>query len=66
MVSPDGVVNMFDKRLEEDNVIVRTYADPTSQVQNSRWHTLPCVGSPSILPAPICVVLNQNPVHLLE
>jgi regulator-associated protein of mTOR len=34
----DGVVKVFDKRLEDDDAIVRTYTDHTSWVQNVRWH----------------------------
>ena len=39
----DGVVKVFDKRLEDDDAIVRTYADHTSWVQNVRWH--PALGA---------------------
>ncbi|KAF8971831.1 hypothetical protein BDZ97DRAFT_1785365 [Flammula alnicola] len=34
----DGVVKVFDRRLEDDDAIVRTYADHSSWVQNVRWH----------------------------
>lgn len=34
----DGVVKVFDGRLEDDDAIVRTYSDHTSWVQNVRWH----------------------------
>ncbi|KAH9486204.1 Target of rapamycin complex 1 subunit mip1 [Psilocybe cubensis] len=34
----DGVVKVFDGRLEEEDAIVRTYSDHTSWVQNVRWH----------------------------
>jgi len=34
----DGVVKLFDRRLEDEDAIVRTYADHTSWVQNVRWH----------------------------
>ncbi|KAF8195097.1 hypothetical protein BJ912DRAFT_1085993 [Pholiota molesta] len=34
----DGVVKVFDRRLEDDDAIVRTYADHSSWVQNVHWH----------------------------
>nr|BAC78394.1 hypothetical protein [Coprinopsis cinerea] len=34
----DGVVKIFDRRLEDEDAIVRTYVDHTSWVQNVRWH----------------------------
>ncbi len=34
----DGMVKLFDRRLEEDDAIVRTYASHTSWVQNTKWH----------------------------
>ncbi|KAG5644146.1 hypothetical protein DXG03_009040 [Asterophora parasitica] len=34
----DGVVRVFDRRLEDDDAIVRTYSEHTSWVQNVRWH----------------------------
>ena len=34
----DGVVKVFDRRLEEEDAIVRTYSDHTAWVQNARWH----------------------------
>ncbi|KAJ2926719.1 hypothetical protein H1R20_g10361, partial [Candolleomyces eurysporus] len=34
----DGVVKIFDRRLEEEDAIVRTYSEHTSCVQNARWH----------------------------
>ncbi|KAG6857290.1 hypothetical protein H0H87_006483 [Tephrocybe sp. NHM501043] len=34
----DGVVKVFDRRLDEDDAIVRTYSEHTSWVQNVRWH----------------------------
>lgn len=34
----DGVVKVFDGRLEDDDAIVRTYSDHESWVQNVRWH----------------------------
>ncbi len=34
----DGVVKVFDRRLEDDDAIVRTYADHASWVSNVRWH----------------------------
>ncbi|KAI0327680.1 hypothetical protein GY45DRAFT_1327330 [Cubamyces sp. BRFM 1775] len=34
----DGAVKMFDRRLEEDNAVVRSYHQHVSWVQNVRWH----------------------------
>lgn len=34
----DGVVKIFDRRLEDEDAIVRTYVDHASWVQNVRWH----------------------------
>ncbi|KAF5312958.1 hypothetical protein D9619_002557 [Psilocybe cf. subviscida] len=34
----DGVVKVFDRRMEEEDSIVRTYADHTTWVQNVCWH----------------------------
>lgn len=34
----DGVVKVFDRRLDDDDAIVRTYADHSSWVQNVHWH----------------------------
>ncbi|KAG6849018.1 hypothetical protein H0H93_011963, partial [Arthromyces matolae] len=34
----DGVVKVFDRRLHEQDAIVRTYSEHTSWVQNARWH----------------------------
>ncbi|KAI0778960.1 raptor N-terminal caspase like domain-containing protein [Trametes elegans] len=34
----DGVVKLFDRRLEEDDAVVRTYHQHTSWVQNVKWH----------------------------
>ncbi|TFK24262.1 hypothetical protein FA15DRAFT_619557 [Coprinopsis marcescibilis] len=34
----NGAVKIFDRRLEDDDAIVRTYNDHTSWVQNVRWH----------------------------
>ncbi|KAH0591317.1 hypothetical protein H2248_001400 [Termitomyces sp. 'cryptogamus'] len=34
----DGVVKVFDRRLEEEDAIVRTYSEHTAWVQNVRWH----------------------------
>lgn len=34
----DGTIKMFDRRLEDDEAIVRSYSDHTSWVQNVRYH----------------------------
>ena len=34
----DGVVKVFDRRLEEEDAVVRSYSDHSSWVQNVRWH----------------------------
>ncbi|RPD64751.1 hypothetical protein L227DRAFT_540999 [Lentinus tigrinus ALCF2SS1-6] len=34
----DGTVKMFDRRLEEDDAVVRDYHQHTSWVQNVKWH----------------------------
>jgi regulatory associated protein of mTOR len=34
----DGVVKVFDRRLQEEDTVVRTYSDHTAWVQNVRWH----------------------------
>jgi len=34
----DGEVKVFDRRLEEEDAVVRSYADHGSWVQNVRWH----------------------------
>ncbi|KAF8808186.1 hypothetical protein BYT27DRAFT_6605724 [Phlegmacium glaucopus] len=34
----DGVVKVFDRRLEEEDAVVRSYSDHASWVQNVRWH----------------------------
>ena len=34
----DGVVKVFDRRLQEEDAVVRTYSDHTAWVQNVRWH----------------------------
>ena len=34
----DGTVKLFDRRLEEDDAVVRSYHQHTSWVQNVRWH----------------------------
>ncbi|KZP15647.1 hypothetical protein FIBSPDRAFT_895647 [Athelia psychrophila] len=37
----DGNVKVFDRRLEEEDAVVRTYTDHGSWVQNVRWHPTP-------------------------
>lgn len=34
----NGSVKVFDRRLDEDDAIVRTYSQHTTWVQNARWH----------------------------
>ncbi|OBZ68569.1 WD repeat-containing protein mip1 [Grifola frondosa] len=34
----DGVIKVFDRRLEEDDAVVRSYSHHTSWVQNVKWH----------------------------
>jgi len=34
----DGVVKVFDRRLEEEDAVVRSYSDHITWVQNVRWH----------------------------
>ncbi len=34
----DGMVKVFDRRVEDEDSIVRTYSDHTAWVQNVRWH----------------------------
>ncbi|KAH9934060.1 raptor N-terminal caspase like domain-containing protein [Epithele typhae] len=34
----DGTVKYFDRRLEEDDAVVRSYHQHTSWVQNAKWH----------------------------
>lgn len=34
----DGAVKVFDRRVEDDCAIVRSYSEHTSWVQNVRWH----------------------------
>jgi regulatory associated protein of mTOR len=34
----DGVVKVFDRRLEEEDSIVRTYSEHTSWAQSVHWH----------------------------
>ncbi|KXN84995.1 WD repeat-containing protein mip1 [Leucoagaricus sp. SymC.cos] len=34
----DGMVKIFDRRIEDEDSIVRTYSDHTAWVQNVRWH----------------------------
>ncbi|KAI0714649.1 hypothetical protein C8Q76DRAFT_795507 [Earliella scabrosa] len=36
----DGTVRIFDRRLEEDDAVVRTYHQHTSWVQNVKWHPM--------------------------
>ena len=38
----DGKIKVFDRRLEDEDSIVRIYSEHTSWVQNVRWH--PTVG----------------------
>lgn len=37
----DGNVKVFDRRLEEEDAVVRTYTEHGSWVQNVRWHPTP-------------------------
>lgn len=34
----DGVVKVFDRRMDEDDAVVRSYHDHHGWVQNVRWH----------------------------
>ncbi|KDQ62866.1 hypothetical protein JAAARDRAFT_188509 [Jaapia argillacea MUCL 33604] len=34
----DGSIKLFDRRLEEDDAVVRSYREHGSWVQNARWH----------------------------
>ena len=34
----DGTVKVFDRRLDEEDAIVRSYGEHQSWVQNVRWH----------------------------
>lgn len=34
----DGMVKIFDRRIEEEDSIVRTFSDHASWVQNVCWH----------------------------
>lgn len=34
----DGMVKIFDRRIEDEDSIVRTYSDHSAWVQNVRWH----------------------------
>ena len=34
----DGAVKVFDRRMDEDNAVVRAYNDHYGWVQNVRWH----------------------------
>jgi len=36
----DGVVKLFDRRMEEEDAVVRFYSEHSSWVQNVRWHPL--------------------------
>lgn len=36
----DGVVKVFDRRLEEEDAVVRSYKDHGSWVQNVKWHPI--------------------------
>ncbi len=36
----DGTVKIFDRRLEEDDAVVRSYHQHTSWVQNVKWHPI--------------------------
>ncbi|TFK56405.1 hypothetical protein OE88DRAFT_12946 [Heliocybe sulcata] len=35
----DGTVNLFDRRLPEEDAIVRSYCEHVSWIQNTRWHS---------------------------
>lgn len=34
----DGGVKVFDRRLDDEDAVVRSYSEHTSWVQNVRWH----------------------------
>jgi regulatory associated protein of mTOR len=34
----DGVIKVFDRRLEEEDAVVRSFSDHVNWVQNVRWH----------------------------
>jgi len=34
----DGGVKVFDRRLDDEDAVVRVYSEHTSWVQNVRWH----------------------------
>ena len=34
----DGTVKLFDRRLEEDDAVLKIYSAHTSWIQNMRWH----------------------------
>ena len=34
----DGAVKVFDRRMEEEDAVVRSYSDHAAWVQNVRWH----------------------------
>lgn len=36
----DGMAKIFDRRLAENNAVVRSYSDHTSWIQNVRWHPM--------------------------
>ncbi|KAF6748431.1 hypothetical protein DFP72DRAFT_576071 [Ephemerocybe angulata] len=36
----DGTVKVFDRRLEEEDAMVRMYSEHASSVQNARWHPM--------------------------
>ncbi|KAI0271448.1 raptor N-terminal caspase like domain-containing protein [Gloeopeniophorella convolvens] len=45
----DGVIKVFDRRLEEEDAVVRSFNEHTAWVQNVRWH--PHVGNQKFLSA---------------
>ncbi len=34
----DGVIKVFDRRLEEEDAVVRSFNEHTNWIQNVRWH----------------------------